>query len=198
MEQKDINIIIINGPGRSGKDTFIKMFRECFDYKGQEIWNYSTIDDIVKMLEFYFQILENDKSIKYRNLLSEVKDSLIKYDDIPFKRCIRFLGELYKFASFRNKYFLFIHCREESEINKINNFVKNDSRFKTIKNIYLKREVSLDIECEKDKPIKGFIGKQYDSVITTKTGAHGRVDMDDLKEKAILFYNSHFSSNSYI
>lgn len=74
-----MKIICVNGYARSGKDTFCKIaFRE----RGL-VYYYSTIDEVKK----FAKILgwDGKKDEKGRKLLSDLKDCLTEYNDLPNK-----------------------------------------------------------------------------------------------------------------
>lgn len=98
--------VIINGTGSSGKDEFIKQCK-LFD---DNIENISTID-FVKSLAKYAG-WDGKKDERGRRLLSDLKDALVLYDDIPFKETLT------NVEMFSNKT-VFIHCREPDEIRKL-------------------------------------------------------------------------------
>lgn len=70
---------ITNGSGTSGKDTFAKMLSKYIT-----VHKYSSINLVKAMLRFVGVDTEQ-KTEELRLLLSDMKDRLTKYDDIPFK-----------------------------------------------------------------------------------------------------------------
>ena len=72
-------IFITNGSAGNGKDTFAELLN-----KYVSVYKYSSIDLVKEMFEF-IGISRNDKTEKKRKLLSDAKDMLTQYDDIPFK-----------------------------------------------------------------------------------------------------------------
>ena len=72
-------IYITNGSGTSGKDTFAKMLSKYIT-----VHKYSSINLIKAMLQFV-GIDTEQKTEELRLLLSDMKDRLTKYDNIPFK-----------------------------------------------------------------------------------------------------------------
>jgi len=67
-------IIIINGNPRSGKDTFVNIAKDIF----KDVYSISTVDNIKK----YAKLLgwDGKKDNKGRQLLSDMKNSLTKYN----------------------------------------------------------------------------------------------------------------------
>lgn len=75
----DIPLIVINGVGTCGKDTFIdfcKQFTKCY--------NYSTIDYYKMLAKNYFE-WDGVKDEKGRKLLSDLKIASIIYNNMPMK-----------------------------------------------------------------------------------------------------------------
>ena len=128
-----MHIIIINGYGTSGKDTFVKLFREhCFG----DTYNYSTISTIemiAKKLGW-----NNIKDEKGRKLLSDLKDAWMEYNDGPFKETVSLVNSIKnhkkKFVKNNKNIFLFIHCREIDEIKKFKNHFGNECKTLLIRN----------------------------------------------------------------
>ena len=113
-----MKIVIINGKGGTGKDTFVVM---CKDILGAErVFNISTVDFVKEVATMCGW--DGTKTPKNRKFLSDLKDLLTEWDDVPLKKimadavscsaCAEVLGEL-------DKSVLFIHCREPKEIEKL-------------------------------------------------------------------------------
>lgn len=110
-------IIIINGCGGCGKDTFIEIMSTILTDQNNRVENLSTIDPIK---EVALQLgWDNTKDDKGRLFLVELKQAWKKYNNGPvkyinkrIKRCcnIKDLG-----------FYIFVHCREINEINEFKN-----------------------------------------------------------------------------
>jgi dephospho-CoA kinase len=155
-------IIIINGSGGVGKDTFVEF---CKPYAN--ITNVSSVD---KIKEAAF-ILGWDcgKTEEDRKFLSDLKILSTGYNNFPYeyvKKCIE------NFREDRHSYTMFIHVREPQEIDKI----KKDFGCITllIKNIN-KRTISSNMA---DANVENY---NYDHIINNDGS------LDDLKRKAITF-----------
>lgn len=106
-------IIIINGLPQCGKDTFVKM---CSKYA--KVQNFSSIGFIKDVATYAgWNGIKDDKG---RWLLSELKQTLTLYDDIPNKKVIEKIKEFKN----SNDEILFIHIREADEIRKVCNAYK--------------------------------------------------------------------------
>lgn len=101
-------LIIINGQGRSGKDTICKITAKRYKVK-----NVSAIDPVKKIAaEFGWRGEKDDKA---RKMLADLKQILIAYNDYPFnyimKNVDEFLGS--------DEQIMFAHIRESDEIEKV-------------------------------------------------------------------------------
>lgn len=113
--------VIINGYPASGKDTTVNQCRLLRD----NVTNMSTIDyvkSIAKLCKW-----NGKKDERGRRLLSDLKDAMTRYDDVPLKNIVE------NIRMFSDK-IIFIHCREPDEIEKLKNminaktlFIKNDN-----------------------------------------------------------------------
>jgi len=102
------NIIVINGTGGSGKDTFVE-----FASKYSNVINFSSID-IIKELARNFG-WTGGKTEKDRKMLSDLKKVATEYNDLPFNTMCK---AIYKFYE-SNYDFMFIHIREPEEIKRV-------------------------------------------------------------------------------
>ena len=98
--------VIINGAGGVGKDEFVK---KCGIFN-ENVVNMSTIEFVKKIALSCGW--DGKKDERGRRFLSDLKDALTRYDNIPIK---------YILESLRNysNSVIFIHCREPDEIQKL-------------------------------------------------------------------------------
>lgn len=151
------SIYIINGSGESGKDTFINFIEK--HVKETRIIRYSSVDTAKSIAYKYFK-WDGKKTEKDRKLLSDLKDLLTNYADIPFKEMKSYVS---LFKEFRGNCCLFMHIREPLEIYKM---VKE---FPEIKTILIKREEKGAIESNHaDKNVENY--KHYDVIIFNDYG----------------------------
>lgn len=132
-----MKIIIINGTPTSGKDSFVEFAKEG-DYK---VYNFSTIDYIKgKALELGW---DGQKDERGRRFLSDLKDALSRYDDIPFKKVVNEIKTiLYKYDQFEqptDNLVFFVHSREPEDIQKWKELTN-------AKTLFLRRPAAEDIE----------------------------------------------------
>ena len=99
-------VIIINGSGGCGKSTFVKLCHEIC----KQVVEISTVDYVKeKAYELGWDGVKDDKGSK---LLSDLKDLLTAYGDIPFKKIQEAVSNM------SNK-IIFINSREPEEIERL-------------------------------------------------------------------------------
>lgn len=157
-------IIIINGSGGSGKDTFVEMCREFAEVK-----NISTVDNVKEA----YRILgwNGEKTEDDRKNLSDIKDLSTKRFDHPFKYISQVID---RFNTIDMHEILFIHSREPEEIDRF----KREFGCVTllIKNPNIKHIESNHADADVEK-------YEYDYVI------HNDGTLDDLRRLAKEFVN---------
>ena len=121
-----VKVVVVNGAPTSGKTTFEEI---CFDMcrphnhiKGFTSENNLWVK-ITSTVEFVKEIAEHcgwdgSKTLKNRKFLSDLKDLLTEWNDIPFKKIKEVADAL---ATKRNgvDWILFVDCREPAEIQKL-------------------------------------------------------------------------------
>lgn len=110
-------IVVINGVPRSGKDEFVKQCQACW---GDHIKNISTIDFVKEIAKECGW--DGVKTPQSRKFLSNLKDLLIEFNDLPYKKvadaCHCFGSEMASYGFKNNQWIVFVHCREPEEITK--------------------------------------------------------------------------------
>lgn len=113
-----MKVVIINGKAGTGKDTFVTM---CKDVLGANwVLNISTVDFVKGVATFCGW--DGTKTPANRKFLSDLKDLLTEWDDIPLKRVcqeIKTWQHLWIASGEYDKAIIFIHCREPKEIKKL-------------------------------------------------------------------------------
>lgn len=104
----DKNIVIINGTGGAGKDTFVSF---CSEVTG--VLNVSAVDKVKEAAKVLVG-WNGEKDEISRKLLVDLKQLSIAYNDAPTKYICE-MAE--KFKSSDNK-LMFVHIREADEIEK--------------------------------------------------------------------------------
>lgn len=101
-------VVIINGRGGVGKDTFCNVISDCYN-----VLNVSSIDPVKEIARTVGW--QNGKEFKDRKFLSDMKSLLVEYNDYPtqylFSEYKRFMeDDIYQV--------MFVHIREPKEIEK--------------------------------------------------------------------------------
>ena len=101
-------VIVINGQGGCGKDTICNIMAKYYKVK-----NISTVDPIKDIAKYAGWT--GEKGDKARKMLADLKQVFIEYNDLPLNFVI---NEAEKFKADENDV-MFVHCRENVEIEKI-------------------------------------------------------------------------------
>lgn len=206
MEKPTKKVIIINGSGGVGKDAFAKRVIEetiklakcvvpvenenyCVNpeifYRIDNITtnNISTIDcvkNIAKMFNW-----NGEKSEKDRKMLSDLKDLMTVYNDYPFKRVTAQITNWLRYDKTRpndmyDHSFLFVHCREPKEIERIKNQFPNGTFTLLVQN----PKVAKVTDNHADREVENY---NYDFTVVNDS------DLRALRKVAIDFYKKIFN-----
>lgn len=163
-------IYVINGAPCSGKDTFCQYVR---DILGERCVTLSTVDFIKKIAENCGW--NGEKTPAARKMLSDLKDVLTEWDDVPYKKTsetIMEIEKLWKRANFHlSRTALFVMSREPQEIFR---FVKDFDA----KTIIIRRATSQEFSNHADANVENY---NYDIEIDN----YGT--LEELKERAEEF-----------
>lgn len=111
-----MKIIVINGVPCSGKDTFAWLCQKHSTWFG----NFSTVDFVKEVARKCGW--NGTKTPENRKFLSDLKDLLTEWEDIPYKKVfveVQRLGyDAIRFGFDEDEAVCFIHCREPQEIQK--------------------------------------------------------------------------------
>ncbi len=166
-------IIVINGSGGVGKDTFVE-----FCQKYCKIKNISSVDK-VKEAARVLTGWNGSKDEKSRKLLVDLKQLGIQYNDAPFKYIVESAEEFQK----TEDEIMFVHIREIEEIEKVKKATNAKTLLVTNKNVpiitsnesdknvmnyqydfYIKNDGTLeDLDMVAKKFISSFRGKEQDT-----------------------------------
>ena len=156
-------IIIINGSGGVGKDTFVEF---CSNFTG--VKNISSVDKVKEAARILVG-WNGEKNDKTRKLLSDLKQLSIDYNNYPL---IYIDNQTKEFMLDDSQSLMFIHIRESSEIEKVKNAIG-------AKTLLITSNRVAKIETNKsDANVEDF---QYDYYIENDG------TLDELKEKARVF-----------
>lgn len=119
MSLSKVNMFIINGSGRSGKDSFVEFCTDAMDFKGY-VYSISTVDFIKEIAkEAGWDEQKDETSRKY---LSDLKDIFTQWLDTPYKNVekkVSLLELMIEQYNLSVPVFLFVHCREPKEIERL-------------------------------------------------------------------------------
>ena len=112
-----IKVVAVNGMPTCGKDTFIDICLELLGDKGRKT---SSID-FVKKVAFYCG-WRGEKNLKNRKFLSDMKDILTEWDDIPYKEIVKAI-KVWDIWNDRHNLpkegIMFVCIREPEELEKV-------------------------------------------------------------------------------
>lgn len=113
-----MKVVIINGKAGVGKDAFVTMCKDILS--AGRILNISTVDFVKEVAEFCGW--DGTKTPENRKFLSDLKDLLTEWNDIPFKKVcqkVKTWQNIWIASGEYDKAVVFIHCREPKEIDKL-------------------------------------------------------------------------------
>lgn len=118
MEDKYFKVVVVNGAPGSGKTSFEQAGIEYLGYKSCKMR--STVDKVKKIAELCGW--NGEKDLKSRKFLSDLKDILTEYNDLPHRDIVDFLEDWKQQASFNgsfyHKHVLFVDSREPEDIER--------------------------------------------------------------------------------
>lgn len=153
-------IVIINGTGGSGKDTFVGL---CSKYT--RVYNFSSIDKVKELARLIgWNGLKKEKDRKF---LSDLKKITTEYNDMSFNSIIEAINNYNK----SDNEIMFIHIREPEEIKKL--VKKYACKTLLIKRDNIKKIISNYSDANVDK-------YNYDYIIENTT-------LDEFENKAKKF-----------
>lgn len=155
-------IIIINGTGGSGKDTFVEF---CSKYN--KVMNFSSIDKVKEIARLIGW--DGQKTEKDRKFLSDLKKLTTVYNDMPFNS----IKEAIEQFNDSDNEILFIHIREPEEIKKVVDSFN-------AKTLLIKRTGLANIETNNSDA--GVDNYEYDYIIENNT-------LEQLDNEAFKFVN---------
>ena len=201
MEKPIKKIIIINGSGGVGKDAFakrvieetLKLSKRIAPVENEDccvnpeifykINNTSTIDYVKNIARMFGW--NDEKSEKDRKMLSDLKDLIAVYNDYLFKDITTQINDwlYYDKKRLNDTYdhsFLFVHCREPKEIERIKNQFPNDTFTLLVQN----PKVTKITSNHADKDVENY---NYDFIVVNDS------DLRALRKVAIDFYKKIFN-----
>lgn len=164
-------IVVLNGYPRSGKDEFVSMCRDLMP-KGTVI-GISTVDGVKKIARMLGW--DGSKTPENRRFLSDLKDTLTRWDDLPFKQTLVAAYDAMNEMSEEQliNSIIFVHCREPQEIQKFVDTVAATT--------LLIRRPSVESNDQSNHADRQVLEYNYDYVIDNDS------DLVAFKNKAKLF-----------
>lgn len=114
-----MKLVIVNGAARSGKDSFVDSCIDILNDSDKAFGaKYSTVDFIKDVAKYCGW--NGRKDLKGRKFLSDLKDLLAEWNDIPFKKVTESAAKIKNQEIAANKQgTLFVFSREPEEITRI-------------------------------------------------------------------------------
>lgn len=166
-----INVVVVNGFPRSGKDTFVNFCKKELGSFGLSV---STVD-FVKHLAAQSG-WDGTKTQRNRKFLSDLKNLLTEWDDIPWKKVEEVYHSIEKDCSTYHlkdsDFFLFVFSREPEEIERFR------QQYGAITALIDRKEVEGEQSNDSDNEVKNY---DYDFVIDNNG------TLEELEEKALFF-----------
>ena len=162
-----IKIFIVNGKGSSGKTTAENMIVEIAAAHGKKVEILSTIDyvkDIAKGFGW-----DGSKEPKDRKMLSDLKDLLTEWNDLPYKIVCDKIAKL----MLTDVAAVFVDCREPAEIKR---FVEE---YNALSVLVKRSSISMVYGNHADDNVDDY---EYDCVIDNSRG------LMELLDEANIFY----------
>ena len=170
-------LIILNGTGGAGKDTFYKYISEyLFQRYNQTSIHYSYVEFTREMLKEY-GIDPSEKTAKYRQLLATINHALTEYRNIPLRDCCSLIDDMlfkgidddpYEYVNPNEINCIFLDVREPSVIDSFKKLYPNTTTI-------LVDNGRINNSTNEDKNVKNYL---YDYVIFNVTS------IDELKLKS--------------
>lgn len=115
-------IIVVNGPARSGKDSFAQFLKK---HSPVPVFNHSTVGTIKLAAKFLGADEDIYKGEDERRLWSDMKDAWTRFCDGPFVEIIAKVEALKRRPNLP-EFILIVHAREPEEIQKLKDYFRED------------------------------------------------------------------------
>lgn len=170
-----MKVVIINGIGGSGKDTFVEFCQELLETDGlvSRCLNISTVDYVKEIAGYCGWNGEKDPAS--RKFLSDLKKAMTEWRDLPV---MDIKGELNRFSQICKwncveDAVAFVHCREPEEIARLVNELKATT-------LLIRRESAESVKQINDAD-NNVLNYDYNYIVQNEG------TLDDLKESARVF-----------
>ena len=170
-----MKVVIINGIGGSGKDTFVEFCRDLLKNENSVSYciNISTVDYVKEIAGYCGWNGEKDPAS--RKFLSDLKKAMTEWRDLPM---MDVKGRLNRFSqitkwNMAQEAVAFVHCREPEEIARLVNELNATT-------LLIRRESAENVKQINDSD-NNVLNYSYDYVVRNEG------TLDDLKESARVF-----------
>lgn len=118
MSESGLRIVIVNGRPGSGKTTFEYIIKQ----KMSAYCEMRSTVDLVKEIAMFYAGWDGKKDLKSRKFLSDLKDLLTEFGNVPFNDIVRYKGiwedDLERYGVIEHPHVLLVDSREPEEIQK--------------------------------------------------------------------------------
>lgn len=118
MDESGLKIVVVNGRPGSGKTTFEYIIKK----KMSAFCEMRSTVDLVKEIAMFYAGWDGNKDLKSRKFLSDLKDLLTKFDNVPFNDIVRYKDiwedDLIAYGVITHPHILLVDSREPEEIQK--------------------------------------------------------------------------------
>lgn len=171
-----MQIVVINGMPRAGKDQFVTFCQNHMTW----CKNVSTVDFVKEVAKFCGW--NGEKTPENRAFLSDLKDLLTRWGDVPFRK-VRKAAENYNSEALSydfdtDEVLVFVHCREPEEIAK---FVREMNAI-----TLLIRRAAIETNEQSNHADAEVFNYDYDYVVENNG------TLEELEESAITFLHEIF------
>lgn len=118
MDESGLKIVVVNGRPGSGKTTFEYIIKK----KMSAFCEMRSTVDLVKEIAIFYAGWDGNKDLKNRKFLSDLKDLLTKFDNVPFNDIVRYKdiweSDMKRYGVINHPHVLLVDSREPEEIQK--------------------------------------------------------------------------------
>lgn len=151
-----VKIVVVNGMPMSGKSQFVEYCLRELGFYGEEVSTVDFVKELAKLSGW-----DGVKRPRDRKFLSDLKDLLTEWNDVPYKKIVEARDKLQDHLDYLgydiNKGVIFTHCREPEEIQK---FVDRENAI----TVLLRRDAVENLEQSNHADANVF-NYEYDYVI---------------------------------
>lgn len=118
MDKSGLKIVVVNGRPGSGKTTFEYIIKK----KMSAFCEMRSTVDLVKEIAIFYAGWDGNKNLKSRKFLSDLKDLLTEFNNVPFNDIVRYKDiwedDLVAYGVITHPHILLVDSREPEEIQK--------------------------------------------------------------------------------